>query len=218
MADSLAGRLQQLRTAQAISAMELANRSGVPYAEIVRLESRPRGRVEPEVVRRLASAMQTTPEYLAEGREPDPAALRVGLVRAYGALGPDERERLKYAPIQERLDFVLGYMEQSFPTVLDRRQMAARLGYTPEALTEVLAGMAPLQSHLLKRLANQVGLPVDFFVRGDLFGGADDVRNSDPARIREYYEVVQEAMAAGISPGTLRKAVRILAARDEAEG
>jgi hypothetical protein len=38
-----------------------------------------------------------------------------------------------------------------------------------------------------------------------------------PDRLATYYQVVQEAIAAGISPAMLRKAIQILSARDQEE-
>gem|GEM_PF-2473900 len=218
MSDSLAIRLVSLRGMRNVSARELAAITGIPYSDLLSLESGSRKRPSADVLRRLADCFHTTGEYLLNGDEPSPVALRAGFFRFYDSLAAEERQQLKYAPIQRRVEAVLQFLEHSYPTLYDRGRMAARLGYTPEALADVLQGTAPLQSYLLKLLGTMVGLERDFFVRGDFFGGAvpaeQDLR---PDMLAEYYRVVQEAIAAGVTPAALRKAVRILAIRDYEE-
>lgn len=218
MADGLGNRLASLRAHRGIGLKELSALTGVPHNDLLALETGGRRALSPEKLRRLAGFFSTTPEYLADGQEPSAEALRAGFLHHYDGLAVQEREQLKFAPIQARIEAVLGFLEGAYPTLLDRAQVAARLGYSPQALQEVLRDSAPLQSHLLKRLAGLTGLSLDFLVRGDFFGGAGDSGHlAGHARLSEYYEVVQEAIAQGISPAMLRKAVRILATRDQEE-
>lgn len=218
MSDGLGTRIAHLRKARGISAGELAVIIGVPHGELLALESASRRRVSPAVVKKLADWFNTATDYLLEGKEPSPGALRNGFFRHYDALEPDVRSALKFAPIQARMELVLEFLEQSYPTIFDRAQVAGRLGYSPDALADVLSGQAQLQSRLLRLLAGLVGLTIDFLVRGDFFGGVVESEESmSPAMLSQYYQVVQEAIAAGISPAALRKAVLILAIRDQEE-
>lgn len=208
-------RLSLLRAARSISLKELAATSGVPFSDLLRVECGPRRQPQGDIVRRLADYFHTTEAYLLVGEEPSPTDLRAGFFRYYESLGAARREALKFEPIQGRIEAVLNFLEQSYPTVLDRRLVAARVGYSPQSLEDVVRGVAPLHSHLLRHLCSQTGISMDFFVRGDFFGGAvPDDAGISPDRLSAYYQVVQEAIAAGISPGALRQAVRILAMRD----
>lgn len=212
---SFSERLVRLRTLRCLPVKELAALTGIAYPELVRLEGGAGRTPSADVTRRLADFFNTTGEYLVSGQGPGPAALRAGFYRYYDSLGAEERQGLKFAPIQARVEAVLRFMESAYPGVLDRTQVAARLGYTPQALVDVLQGAAPLESHLLKLLVNLTGLSLEFFVRGDFFGGVvSQEPNISPARLSEYYQVVQEAIAAGISPAALRKAVQIMSIRD----
>lgn len=216
MAGEMGARVAHLRTARRLSVRELAAVSGIPYADLIALEQGRRREPSPELVRRLADLFHTTSDYLMHGSEPSSAALRTGFLRAYESLDAAERQRLKFAPIQERVAVALNFLEQSYPDLLHRTAVAARLGYTPEALADVLGGTAPLESHLLRLLAKLLGLTRHFFVRGDFFGGVvDQAAGVDPNRLNEYYQVVQEAIAAGVSPDALRKAVHILSIREQ---
>ncbi|MDF2630520.1 MAG: Helix-turn-helix domain [Symbiobacteriaceae bacterium] len=218
MTEGLGSRLARLRTERGLAGRELAIMTGIPYGDLVALEAGNRRRLQADTTRKLAEFFGTTPDYLLDGQEPAPATLRTGFLRYYGSLPSEERERLKFAPIQGRMAAVLRFLQQSYPTLLDRPQVAARLGYSPEALDDVLRGAAPLQSRLLKLLSGLVGLSTDFLVRGDFFGGAVESEHSmSPEVLSQYYQVVQEAIAAGISPAALRKAVHILAIRDQEE-
>jgi transcriptional regulator with XRE-family HTH domain len=218
LSDGMGSRIARLRERRGISARELATLSAVTYGDVVALESGARRTLPGQTIRRLADFFQTTTEYLLQGEVPGPAALRAGFLKRYDALDPEERLRLKFAPIQSRMEAVLTFLEDAYPTVLDRTQVAARLGYSPDALTDVLSGTATLQSHVLRRLADMVGLPMEFLVRGDFFGGAVAAEQDlSPTVLSEYYQVVQEAIAAGVTPAQLRKAVKILAIRDQEE-
>ncbi|HWI50985.1 MAG TPA: helix-turn-helix transcriptional regulator [Symbiobacteriaceae bacterium] len=218
MSDGLGSRIARLRSGHGLAGRELAAALGISYGDLVALESGARRRPSPDLIRKLAERFNTHPDYLLEGREPPPATLRNGFFRFYDAMTPAERELLKFAPIQERMGAILAFLEQSYPTILDRVQVAARLGYSPEALDDVLRGNAPLQSRLLRLLSGVVGLTMDFLVRGDFFGGVVEGELSlSPDLLSQYYQVVQEAIAAGISPVALRKAVHILAIRDQEE-
>lgn len=218
MTEGLGSRLARLRAERGLAGRELSMMTGIPYGDLVALEAGNRRRLQADLARRLAEFFGTTPEYLLNGQEPAPATLRAGFFRYYDALPLEERERLKFAPIQERMAAVLQFLQRSYPTLLDRTQVAARLGYSPDALDDVLRGEAPLQSRLLKLLSGLVGLNIDFLVRGDFFGGAVEAEHSmSPEVLSQYYQVVQEAIAAGISPAALRKAVQILAIRDQEE-
>lgn len=215
MSEGIDLRFSRLRAARSVTTRELAVVTGLAHTDLIRLESGSRRRLSPDLLRHLAEYFNTTEEYLAAGAEPAPAALRAGFLREYDRLTPSARQALKLAPIQARVEAILQFLERSYPTLLDFSQMAARLGYTPASLADVLKGAAPLQSHLLRLLASHAGLPLDFLIRGDFFGGvAQDELGVDPARLSEYYQVVQAAIAAGVSPGALRKAVQILAIGD----
>jgi len=218
MTEGLGSRIAQLRSGHGLAGRELSAVLGISYGDLVALESGARRRPSPDLIRKLADRFNTHPDYLLDGREPPPATLRNGFFRFYDAMTPEERELLKFAPIQERMGAILTYLERSYPTILDRVQVAARLGYSPEALDDVLQGSAPLQSRLLRLLSGLVGLTMDFLVRGDFFGGVVEGEQSlSPDLLSQYYQVVQEAIAAGISPAALRKAVHILAIRDQEE-
>lgn len=218
MWEGLGERLVRLRAARGVSARELSILTGVPYGDIVAMESGAKRRPTAQAVRKLADFFFSTGDYLLSGAEPTPDMLRAGFFRFYDNLDAGERGALKFAPIQSRIDLALRFLESSYPTVLDRDQVAVRVGYSSQALADVLRDVAPLESHLLRRLGALLGLGLDFFVRGDFFGGAlEDGQDLDPARLSEYYQVVQEAIAAGISPGALRKAVQILSIRDREE-
>jgi transcriptional regulator with XRE-family HTH domain len=212
-------RLAALRAARDLPLRDLAVHTGVAYSDLLALENGAgRRRTGSDTLRRLADFFCTSLAYLQDGAEPSPATLRSGFFRYYDNLGSEARERLKYAPIQSRLEAAVHYLEQAYPTLLHRSQIAARLGYSPEALDDVLRGTATLQSPVLKRLAVLIGLDVAFFVRGDFFGGVvEGEQEMSPARLAAYYQVVQEAIASGISPGALRKAVQILAIREQEE-
>lgn len=218
MTEGLGTRLARLRAERGLAGREVSVMTSIPYGDLVALEAGNRRRIQADIVRKLADFFRTTPDYLLDGQEPAPSTLRAGFFRYYDALPTEVRERLKFAPIQERMMAVLQFLQQSYPTLLDRSRVAARLGYSPEALDDVLRGDAPLQSRLLKLLSGLVGLSTDFLVRGDFFGGAVEAEHSmSPDVLSQYYQVVQEAIAAGISPGALRKAVHILAIRDQEE-
>jgi transcriptional regulator with XRE-family HTH domain len=216
MSEGLGSRLTSLRAVRGISVRDLSITTGIPFGDLVALESGTKRQAGSDLVRRLSEFFYTSGEYLLSGAEPSPAVLRAGFFRFYDALNASERGALKFAPIQSRIDTALRFLETAYPTLLDRTQVAARVGYSLQALEDVLSGNGPLYSHLLKRLAALMGLGLDFFVRGDFFGGVVDAdADLSPARLSEYYQVVQEAIAQGISPGTLRKAVQILAIRDQ---
>lgn len=218
MSDGIDQRFSRLRAARSITTRELAVVTGLAHADLVRLENGAQRRLAPDLLRHLAEYFNTTEEYLESGAEPSPAALRAGFLHEYDRLAPAAHQALKLAPIQARVEAILQFFERSYPTLLDFPQMAARLGYTPASLADVLKGAAPLQSHLLRLLASYAGLPLDFLIRGDFFGGvAQEERGVDPARLSEYYQVVQAAIDAGVSPRALRKAVQILAIGDRAE-
>ncbi len=218
MGNGFCDRLTRLRAHRSVSTGELSAVTGLPQAELVALESGRRRTLAPEALRRLAEYFLTTPEYLLDGAEPSPEAIRAGFLRYYDGLRPGERQALKFAPIQERIAAVLHYLEAAYPTLFRRPQVAARLGYTLAALDDVLRGAAPLETLLLDQLAALSGLPRDFLVRGDFFGGAAPEQNAlSPERLSQYYAVVLEAAAAGISPAALRKAVQILSIRDQEE-
>jgi transcriptional regulator with XRE-family HTH domain len=218
VSEGLSSRLASLKAARGVSSRELSILTGIPYGDLVSLESGARRKPGSDAIRRLAVFFNSTGEYLLSGAEPSPAVLRAGFFRFYDGLNPEERSALKFAPIQSRIDTGLRFLEGAYPTLLDRSQVAARVGYSLQALEDVLSGAGPLHSHLLKRLAALMGLGIDFFVRGDFFGGVVDAEaDLSPARLSEYYQVVQEAIAAGISPGALRQAVQILSIRDQEE-
>ena len=219
MPEGFGRRLAALRASRNLSLRELAMQTEIPYSDLMALENGTgRRRPSPAAVRRLAAYFHTTPDYLLDETEPTPAQLRTGFFRFYDQLGQSEREHLKFAPIQARLEAAVRFLGEACPTLLNRQQVAARLGYSPEALDDVLHGTATLQSRVLKQLAALVGLDVGFFVRGDFFGGAVEAEQDlSPDRLAAYYQVVQEAIAAGISPGMLRKAVQILSAREQEE-
>lgn len=207
-------RLAHLRSVRSLSLKELASRCSIPYPDLLRLEHGG-GQTDPALVTRLCRFLQTTEEYLLLGEEPSPASIRALYFRHYAELSEAERTALKYAPIQKRVEAVVQFLERSFPTALSRAQVAPRLGYTVEALGDLLRGAAPLQSQILRLLAGLCGLNMDFFVRGDFFGGAVGQENGlPPDLLDQYYQVVQEAIAAGISPAALRQAMRILAVRE----
>lgn len=217
MSNGFATRLKRLRTARSLSVKELEVLTSIPYSELIRLENGS-GQPSPDLVRRLADFYHTSSDYLLRGEEPSASVLRDGFMRHYDSLGDQERQRLKFAPIQGRVKVVLDYLETAYPDILDRARVAGKLGYPPQALDDVLRDAAPLQSHLLRLLANLVGLSLDFFIRGDFFGGAvPDEHTMDPRRLSAYYQVVQEAIAAGVSPGALRKAVQILSIPEHEE-
>jgi transcriptional regulator with XRE-family HTH domain len=211
-------RLGRLRSFRSMSTKELSAITGTSYSELMRLEGEARRPPSPDLIRKLADFFNTTGEYLLSGVEPTPDHLRVGFYRFYDSLSAEERQQLKYAPIQERIGAVLRFLYGSYPDLFDRIQMSARLGYTPQALDDILSGTAPLQTHLLKELSGQTGLTFDFYVRGDFFGGADGSDATiSPERLSEYYRVVQEAIANQITPGALRRAIQILAIRNQEE-
>jgi transcriptional regulator with XRE-family HTH domain len=208
-------RVARLRALGGVGLRDLAARAGLAYGDMVALENGARRWPAPSLVRRLADFFNTSAEYLLSGEIPSAAALRTGFFRYHDSLSAEERQALKFAPIQSRVEAVLRYLEGSYPTVLDRAQAASRLGYSQQALEDILRGNAPVASHLLRMLAALTGLGLDFFIRGDFFGGAaPEEIGISPERLSEYYQVVQEAAAAGISPGALRRAVQILSIRD----
>jgi len=218
LSDGLGSRIACLRRARGVAVRDLAVMTGIAQSDLLAMENGARRRQPADAVRRIADIFNTTPDYLLDGKEPAPATLRNGFFRHYDALSLEERERLKYAPIQARIESILQFLGQSYPTILDRAQVAARVGYSPEALDDVLRGYAPLQSRLLRLLSGIVGLTMDFLVRGDFFGGVVEAeQNMSPAMLSQYYQVVQEAISAGISPAALRKAVHILSIRDQEE-
>lgn len=207
-------RLAHLRAARSLSLKELASRCSIPYADLLRVEHGG-GQPEPAAASRICRFFHTTEEYLTMGEEPAPASIRALYFRYYSDLSEAQRTAMKYAPIQKRVEAVVEFLEQRFPTALSRSHVAPRLGYTAEALGDVLRGSAPLQSQVLRLLSSLSGLNIDFFVRGDFFGGAVQPENDlPPELLDQYYQVVQEAIAAGISPGALRQALRILAVRE----
>ncbi|HWI61216.1 MAG TPA: helix-turn-helix transcriptional regulator [Symbiobacteriaceae bacterium] len=218
MSEGLGSRVARLRSGRGIALRDLSVITGIAQNELLALENGARRKPAADTVRRLAEYFNTTADYLLNGAEPTPGALRNGFFRYYDALAPEDRERLKFMPIQARMEAILAFLEISYPTIMDRSQVAARLGLSPEALADVLAGHGPLQSRLLRLLSGLVGLTMDFLVRGDFFGGVVEAEQSlSPALLSQYYQVVQEAIAAGISPAALRKAVNILAIRDQEE-
>jgi transcriptional regulator with XRE-family HTH domain len=209
----LGERLGRLRQARDLSWRELATRTEIPVQELQRLAGGARKGIPAEWLTALAQTLETTESFLQEGRPPESREVANGFLRHWDGLTRAERDALKYAPIQGRIEAVLGYLAQRFPGLWDRAEAAATLGYTSDSLAQILAGEAPLQSPLLLRLSQVTGLSRDFFVRGDLFGGAAGEDGIAGAQLQAYYEVVQEAARAGISPATLRRAVRILALR-----
>lgn len=209
----LGDRLERLRQERGLSWRELAARTEIPVQELQRLEGGARKGVPAEWLTALAQALGTTAAFLQEGRPPEPREVAAGFLRYWDRLARAERDTLKFAPIQGRIEALLDYLARTFPGLWDRAGAAAALGYTPDSLAQILAGEAPLQSPLLQRLSQLTGLPRDFFVRGDLFGGAAGEDGIAAAQLQAYYEVVQEAAREGISPSMLRRAVRILALR-----
>lgn len=207
-------RLAHLRSVRSLSLKELASRCSIPYADLLRLEHSG-GQTDPASAAKLCRFFHTTEEYLFLGEEPSPASIRALYFRHYAELSEGERTALKFAPIQNRVEAVVEFLEWSFPTALSRAQVAPRLGYTVEALGDLFRGVAPLQSQVLRLLAGLSGLNMDFFIRGDFFGGAVGHDGGlPPELLDQYYQVVQEAIAAGISPSALRQALRILAVRE----
>lgn len=211
----LGERLGRLRQGRGLSVKALATQTEIPAQELQRLEGGARRGIPAEWLRALAQALETSPAFLQEGRPPEPREVAAGFLRHWDRLTATQREALKLAPIQGRIEALLRYLESSYPGPWDRPGAAALLGYTPDSLAQILAGEAPLQSPLLQRISQVTGLPRDFFVRGDLFGGVAGEDGIGGAQLQAYYEVVQEAARAGISPGLLRKAARILALRSE---
>lgn len=208
-------RLGRLRQGRGLSVKALATQTEIPAPELQRLEGGARRGIPAEWLTALAQALETSPAFLQEGRPPEPREVAAGFLRHWDRLPATQREALKLAPIQGRIEALLRYLESSYPGPWDRLGAAALLGYTPDSLAQILAGEAPLQSPLLQRISQVTGLSRDFFVRGDLFGGVAGEDGIGGAQLQAYYEVVQEAARAGISPGLLRKAVRILALRPE---
>lgn len=209
----LGERLERLRQVRSLSWRELATRTEIPVQELQRLESGARKGIPAEWLTPLAQALGTTPAFLQEGRPPEPREVANAFLSYWDRLSRTERDALKLAPIEGRIEAILTYMASAFPGLWDRAGAAAALGYTPESLAQILAGEAPLHSPLLQRLSQLTGLARDFFVRGDLFGGVAGEDGIGSAQLQAYYEVVQEAARAGILPAQLRQAVRILALR-----
>lgn len=209
----LGERLERLRQLRGLSWRELAIRTEIPVQELQRLAGGARKGLPAEWLTPLAQALETSPAFLQEGRPPEPREVAAGFARYWDRLSRAERDGLKLAPIQGRIEAMLTYMSTAFPGLWDRSGAAAALGYTPDSLAQILAGEAPLQSPLLQRLSQLTGVPRDFFVRGDLFGGVASEDGIGAAQLQAYYEVVQEAAREGISPAMLRRAVRILALR-----
>jgi transcriptional regulator with XRE-family HTH domain len=209
----LGERLQRLRQGRGLTWKEVATRTGIPVQELQRLEAGARKGIPAEWLSDLANLLGTTQGFLQEGRSPESREVADGFLQEWDALPRPERESLRYAPIQGRIAALLSHLGRRFPGLWDREGVAAALGYTPDSLDQILVGEAPLQSPLLQRLVQLSGLPRDFFVRGDLFGGVAGADGIGDAQLRAYYEVVQEAARGGISPGLLRRAVRILALR-----
>lgn len=209
----LGERLERLRQLRGLSWRELAARTEIPVPDLQRLAGGARKGIPAEWLSPLAQALGTTPTFLQEGRPPDPREVAKGFFGYWDRLTRAEREALKLAPIEGRIEAMLTYLAAAFPGLWDRAGAAAALGYTPDSLAQILAGEAPLQSPLLHRLSQLTGLSRDFFVRGDLFGGMAGEDGIGAAHLQAYYEVVQEAAQAGISPSQLRQAVRILALR-----
>jgi transcriptional regulator with XRE-family HTH domain len=209
---SLGERIGLVRSGHSISQRELASSARLSYAELVRLEAGGKRRPASDAVARLADFFHTTEAYLVHEQEPAPPDLRATFLHYFERLDPRLRAQLKYAPIQRRVDLALRFLERSYPTLFGRRHVAARLGHTLPSLEDVVSGTAPLNTHLLKRLASLMGLDLDFFVRGDLFGGVEDEdANLDLSTLVDYYQVVKEAISLGVSPDKIRAAVRDLA-------
>jgi transcriptional regulator with XRE-family HTH domain len=211
----LSHRLARLREARGLGLKEVSTLSGIPLHGLKRLEGGTRRGFPADWLASLAALFFTTEAFLRDGRQPDPGEVRTGFLRYWENLGRSEREGLRYAPIQGRIEAVLRYVASAFPGAMDREAVAAALGYTPDSLAQILSGAAPLQSPLLQRLAGLTDLPRDFFVRGDLFGGVAGEDGIGAADLRAYYDVVQEAARAGISPSLLRRAVQLLALRED---
>lgn len=209
----LGERLERLRQVRGLSWRELATRAEIPVQELQRLAGGARKGIPAEWVTPLAQALGTTVAFLQEGRPPEPREVAAGFLHHWDRLTRTERDTLRLAPIQGRIEAILSYVATTFPGLWDRAGAAAALGYTPDSLAQILAGEAPLQSPLLQRLSQLTGLPRDFFVRGDLFGGVAVEDGIGAAQLQAYYEVVQEAAREGITPSMLRRAVRILALR-----
>lgn len=209
----LGERLERLRQLRGFSWRELAARTEIPAQELQRLAGGARKGIPAEWLDPLAQALETSATFLREGRPPEPREVASGFLRYWDRLSRSERDALKLAPIEGRIEAMLTYLAASFPSLWDRAGAAAALGYTPDSLAQILAGEAPLQSPLLQRLGQLTGLGRDFFVRGDLFGGVAAEDGMGAAQLQAYYEVVQEAAREGISPSMLRRAVRILALR-----
>lgn len=209
---SLGERIGLVRSGHSISQRELASAARLSYSELVQLEAGGKRRPASDAVARLAEFFHTTEAYLAHEHEPAPADLRTTFLHYFERLDPSVRAELKYAPIQRRVDLALRFLERSYPTLFGRRHMAARLGHTLPSLEDVLNDSAPLSTHLLKRLALMMGLDLEFFVRGDLFGGVDgEDANLDLIALADYYQVVKEAINLGVSPDKIRAAVREMA-------
>jgi len=215
---SLGERIGLVRSGHSISQRELASSARLSYAELVRLEAGGKRRPASDAVARLADFFHTTEAYLVHEHEPSPPDLRTAFLHYFERLDPGLRADLKYAPIQRRVELALQFLERSFPTLFGRRHMAARLGHTLPSLADVLNGTAPLNTHLLKRLASMMGLDLEFFVRGDLFGGAEDEdADYDLSTLASYYQVVKEAISLGVSPDKMRAVVRDLAKFNDKE-
>jgi transcriptional regulator with XRE-family HTH domain len=206
-------RLERLRQARGLGWKELSARTEIPIQALQRLTAGARKGVPAEWLAALVQALGTTAGFLQEGRPPEPREVATGFLRHWDGLSRAERDALKYAPIQGRIEALLTYLAQAFPGLYDREGIAAALGYTPDSLAQILAGEAPLQSPLLQQICHLTGLPRDFFVRGDLFGGVAGEDGIPATQLREYYAVVLEAAQEGIPPAMLLKAVRILALR-----
>lgn len=217
MSGSFQTRLASLRSHRGLSVKDLSVETGISHGELLALENGGRRSPPPDLVRKLAEFFCTTPEYLRTGAEPTPAQLRAGFFRFYDRLGPEVQQGLKLVPIQGRVRTVIEFLGAACPTLFEHSQVASRLGLSEQALEDVLRGAGPIQTQMLKLLAQLVGLDLNFFVRGDFFGGVvPGEHDISPSRLSEYYQVVREAMEAGISPSALRKAVQILAIREEA--
>jgi len=210
--ESLGERISLMRSGHSISQREVATRARLPYPEVVRLEAGGKRRPASDATVRLADFFHTTEAYLVHGLEPSPPELRNTFLHYYERLDPGLREQLKFAPIQHRVELALNYLERSYPTLLGRRHMAARLGHTLQSLEDVLNDTAPLNTHLLNRLASLMGMDLEFFVRGDFFGGVEEVSDDlDLAALADYYQVVKEAIRLGVSSNKIRAFVQDLA-------
>lgn len=202
-------RVAKLREAHGESLREAAVRTGVSHTTIARIEKGEVVSSFQSTLRKIAEGYGVRVEFLLAGKDP-----RQDFEFSLSRLSPEERSRLYFAPVRNRLRMVLKFLLSEYSDQVTLSRLSSLMSL-PEPFLQaflenegdrVLTNQA--ESQMTNALSRMTGIAHHWFRFGTT--AAESREELPSGDLGSFLNLVRKAADAGVNPEMLEMAIDLL--------